>query len=59
MTVPSNAGTLGALMAFASLLPWVVFSVLVARRLVQLGQRDQGIGETNKPPVLVPKQASG
>jgi hypothetical protein len=36
MTVPSNAGTLGALMALASLLPWAVFSVLVARRLLQV-----------------------
>lgn len=38
MAVPSSAGTLGAYMALASLLPWVVFSVLVARRLFYLGQ---------------------
>jgi hypothetical protein len=38
MTVPSSAGTLGTYMALASLLPWVVFSVLVARRLFQLGR---------------------
>lgn len=36
MAVPSSAGTLGTYMALASLLPWVAFSVLVARRLFQL-----------------------
>ena len=38
MVVPSSAGTLGMYMALASLLPWLVFSVLVARRLFQLGR---------------------
>jgi hypothetical protein len=38
MTVPSSVGTLGTYMALASLLPWVVFSVLIARRLFQLGR---------------------
>ena len=39
MAVPSSAGTVGTYMALASLLPWVVFSVLVARKLFQLGKR--------------------
>lgn len=38
MTVPSSVGTLGTYMALASLLPWTVFSVLVARRLFRLGR---------------------
>ena len=38
MSVPSNVGTLGTYLALASLLPWAVFSVLIARRLFQLGQ---------------------
>jgi hypothetical protein len=38
MGVPSSAGTLGMYMALASLLPWMVFSVLVAPRLFQMGK---------------------
>lgn len=33
MAVPSNFGTLGVVLALASLVPWTVFAVLVARRL--------------------------
>lgn len=33
MAVPSNFGTVGLVFAMASLLPWAVFAVLVARRL--------------------------
>lgn len=36
MLVPGTAGTLGLVLAFASLLPMVVWDVLVARRLFQL-----------------------
>lgn len=36
MAVPSNVGTLGLVLALASLLPWSVFAVLVARRLLAL-----------------------
>jgi hypothetical protein len=36
MVVPSTAGTVGLVFALASLVPWAVFSVLVARRLLQL-----------------------
>lgn len=36
MAVPSTAGVVGPVFALASLLPWIVFSVLVARRLFHL-----------------------
>jgi hypothetical protein len=38
MTIPSTAGTLGMIFALASLVPWVVFCVLVAQRLFLLAQ---------------------
>ena len=39
MLVPSTAGTLGLIFSLASLVPWAVFSVMVARRLFQMGRR--------------------
>jgi hypothetical protein len=36
MAVPSNFGTVGLIFALASLLPWAVFAVLVARGLFAL-----------------------
>lgn len=36
MAVPSNFGTVGLVFALASLVPWAVFAVLVARRLFAL-----------------------
>lgn len=39
MTVPSTAGTLGLIFSLASLVPWAIFSVMVARRLFQMGRR--------------------
>lgn len=36
MVVPSNLGTVGVVLAFASLLPWSVFAILAARRLFTL-----------------------
>jgi hypothetical protein len=36
MAVPSNVGTVGLAFALASLLPWSVFAVLTARRLLAL-----------------------
>ncbi|MET3861388.1 hypothetical protein ABIE38_002321 [Dietzia sp. 2505] len=36
MAVPSNVGTVGLVFALASLLPWSVFAVLTARRLLAL-----------------------
>ena len=38
MIIPSTAGTLGLYFALASLVPWAIFSVLIARRFFQLGQ---------------------
>jgi len=38
MIVPSTAGTLGLIFSLASLVPWAMFAVLVARRLFQLGR---------------------
>ncbi|MGB3635443.1 MAG: hypothetical protein WA982_15480 [Rubrobacteraceae bacterium] len=38
MSIPSTAGTIGLVFALASLLPWAVFSVLVARRLLRLAR---------------------
>lgn len=36
IAVPSNFGTVGLVYALASLVPWAVFAVLVARRLPRL-----------------------
>jgi Flp pilus assembly protein TadB len=36
MAVPSNVGAVGLAFALASLLPWSVFAVLTARRLLEL-----------------------
>jgi hypothetical protein len=38
MIVPSTAGTLGLIFSLASLVPWAMFAVLVARSLFQLGR---------------------
>lgn len=38
MAVPSNFGTVGMAFAFASLVPWAVFSVLIALRMWRLAQ---------------------
>ena len=38
MAVPSNVGTVGLAFALASLLPWSVFAVLTARRLLALSR---------------------
>lgn len=38
MAVPSNFGTVGLVLAMASLVPWAVFAVLVARRLLELAR---------------------
>jgi hypothetical protein len=40
MLVPSTVGTIGLIFAFASLFPWTVFSILIARRLFQLGRNN-------------------
>jgi hypothetical protein len=38
MAIPSTAGGLGMVFALASLLPWMVFCVLIARRLFRLSR---------------------
>lgn len=38
MAVPSPFGTIGMVFALASLLPWAIFSLLIGRRLIQLGR---------------------
>jgi hypothetical protein len=40
MLVPSTFGVVGLLFAFASLLPWAVFSLLLARALLRLSAED-------------------
>ena len=52
MAVPSNFGTVGLVFALASLIPWAVFAVLVARRLLNLAAEaeDHGTGERDSEP---------
>jgi hypothetical protein len=38
MMVPSTAGTIGLIFSLASLVPWIVFSVLILIRFLQLGK---------------------
>jgi len=38
MLIPSTAGMIGLAFSLASLIPWIVFSILIARKLLQLGQ---------------------
>ena len=39
MIIPSTAGTLGLICSLLSLVPWIVFSVLIGRRLIQMAKR--------------------
>lgn len=41
MSIPSTAGTIGLIFSLASLIPWAVFSLLVARKLLQPGPLPQ------------------
>lgn len=36
MTIPSTFGTIGLIFSIASLVPWIVFSILIAKRLFKL-----------------------
>ena len=38
MSIPSTAGMIGMVFALASLIPWIVFCILIARKLLQLSQ---------------------
>lgn len=41
MSIPSTAGTVGLIFSLASLIPWAVFSLLVAKKLLQTGPLPQ------------------
>lgn len=49
MAVPSNFGTVGLVFALASLIPWAVFAVLVARRLLSLSTETADHGRVERP----------
>lgn len=36
MLIPSTAGTLGLIFSLMSLIPWIVFSILIGRKLIQM-----------------------
>ena len=36
MIIPSTAGTLGLIFSLISLIPWIVFSILIGRRLIKM-----------------------
>jgi len=38
MSIPSTAGTIGMIFALTSLIPWIVFSILIARKLFKLAK---------------------
>lgn len=40
MLVPSTFGVVGLIFAFVSLIPWAIFSLLIARRLFQVGRNN-------------------
>jgi len=42
MVVPSTAGTIGLIFSLASLIPWYVFSIRVAKKFIQLGHQRPG-----------------
>ena len=42
MVIPSTAGVLGLVFSLASLIPWYVFSILVAKKFIRLGRRRPG-----------------
>ena len=46
MAVPSNFGTVGLVFALASLVPWAVFAVLVAKLVRSGGVRAFGLTVT-------------
>lgn len=53
MAVPSNFGIIGLVLAMASLLPWAVFAVLVARQLLALAKAGR-----SRPAVTLPTATS-
>jgi len=59
MAVPSNFGTVGLLFALASLVPWAVFALLVARRLLALAAAARSPDDANGGHAKLPQQAAG
>lgn len=53
MAVPSNFGTVGLVFAIASLLPWAVFAVLAARRMLTLAAAAGPIDRESPRPASV------
>ena len=49
MLVPASAGTVGLLLSLVSLVPTVIWLLLVARRLFQLAARPQEFGTQQRP----------
>lgn len=41
MSIPSTVGTIGLIFSIASLIPWIVFSILVSRQLLRLANHIQ------------------
>ena len=41
MAIPSSAGTIGMVFSLASLIPWAIFLVLIAKKFHQLADQDQ------------------
>jgi Domain of unknown function (DUF4386) len=59
MAVPSNFGKVGLVFALASLVPWAVFAVLVARRLFALAAAARSPDEVKGGHAPLPQQAAG
>src|SRR5215204_6654191 len=59
MAVPSNFGTVGLLFALASLVPWAVFALLVARRLLALAAAAGSPDHAKGGHAPLPQQAGG
>ena len=49
MIIPSTAGVIGIAFSLASLLPWMAFCILIARRLFRLAQKDKKSVSGYKP----------
>ena len=59
MAVPSNFGTVGLVFALASLVPWAVFALLVARRLFALAAPARSPDHAKGGRATLPQQAAG
>ncbi len=41
MIIPSTAGTIGLIFSLISLIPWIVFSILIGRKLIYMGSQKE------------------